>query len=80
MMFERMKDYKRILLNLQKVAHEVSSGLGAQVSVQRRHSQAGIIKRCCLLPRPKIIFDITGVSRIFDIYDTETAALDSFPV
>ncbi len=79
MMFERMKEHKRILLNLQKVVNVDSSGLGALVSVQQhQHNQAGAIKLCCLQPRPKIIFDITRVSRIFDIFDTETAALESF--
>lgn len=80
MMFERMKEHKRILLNFQKVGHVDSAGLGALVSVQQRqqHDQAGTIKLCCLQPRPKIIFDITRVSRIFEIFDTETAALESF--
>ena len=79
MMFERMKEHKRILLNLQKVVNVDSSGLGALVSVQQHlHNQAGAIKLCCLQPRPNIIFDITRVSRIFDIFDTETAALESF--
>ncbi len=79
MMFERMKEHKRILLDLHQVGHVDSSGLGALVLVQQRqHNQAGSIKLCCLQPRPKIIFDITRVSRIFDIFDTETAALEAF--
>lgn len=80
MMLERMKKHKQILLNLQQVGHVDSTGLGALVLVQQRqqHSQAGVIKLCCLQPRPKIIFNITRVSRIFDIFDTETAALESF--
>ena len=76
MMIERMKEHKLILQNLQKEVDVDSPGLGAPVSVQQhQHNQAGAIRLCCLQPCLEIIFGITGVSRIFD---TETAALESF--
>ena len=78
-MFERLKDSKQIILNLQKMEHVDSSGLGALVSVlQWVNTNGGTLKLCCLQPRPKIVFDITKVFRIFEIYGTEAEALASF--
>ena len=78
-MFERLKESKRVLFNLEKMEHVDSSGLGALVSVlQWMNGNGGVIKLCCLQPRPKIVFDITKVYRIFDIYATEAEALASF--
>ena len=78
-MFERLRDSKRVLLNLQKMEHVDSSGLGALVSIlQWMNGNGGVIKLCCLQPRPRIVFDITKVCRIFDIYDTEADALAAF--
>ena len=59
-MFERLRDSKRVLLNLQKMEHVDSSGLGALVSIlQWMNGNGGVIKLCCLQPRPRIVFDIT---------------------
>ena len=80
-MFERLKDARQVLFNLEKMEHVDSSGLGALVSIlQWLNSNSKILKLCCLQPRPKIVFDITKVCRIFDIYDTEEQALAAFPV
>lgn len=78
-MFERLKESKRVVLNLQKMEHVDSSGLGALVSIlQWINGNGGSLKLCCLQPRPKIVFDITKVHRIFEIYNTEAEALASF--
>ena len=78
-MFERLRESKRVLFNLEKMEHVDSSGLGALVSVlQWMNGNGGVIKLCCLQPRPKIVFDITKVCRIFDIYATEAEALAAF--
>lgn len=78
-MFERLKESKQIVFNLQKMEHVDSSGLGALVSVlQWVNSNGGALKLCCLQPRPKIVFDITKVYRIFEVYDTEQEALAAF--
>ena len=78
-MFERLKESKQIVFNLQKMEHVDSSGLGALVSVlQWVNSNGGALKLCCLQPRPKIVFDITKVHRIFEIYNTEAEALAAF--
>lgn len=78
-MFDRLKDSKQILFNLKNMEHIDSSGLGALVSIlQWMNSNAGSVKLCCLQPRPRIVFDITKVCRIFEIYDTEKEALEAF--
>ena len=78
-MLERLKDAKQILFNLKGMEHVDSSGLGALVSIlQWENTNAGTVKLCCLQPRPKIVFDITKVYRIFEIYDTEEAAMEAF--
>ena len=80
-MFERLKESqsKRIIFNLQKMEHVDSSGLGALVSIlQWVNSNGGSLKLCCLQPRPKIVFDITKVYRIFEVYNTEQEALAAF--
>lgn len=78
-MFERLRDSKQVLFNLEKMEHVDSSGLGALVSIlQWMNSNSRTVKLCCLQPRPKIVFDITKVYRIFEIYDTEAEALAAF--
>ena len=78
-MFDRLRDSKRVLMDLSKMSHIDSSGLGALVSVlQWINSAGGSLKLSGLQPRPKIVFDITKVYRVFDIYDTEEAALAAF--
>ncbi len=78
-MLERLKDQKSIIFDLKRMQHIDSSGLGALVSVlQWVNSNGGVIKLACLQPRPKIVFDITKVYRVFEIYDTVEAALLSF--
>ena len=78
-MFERLRDCRQVLFNLEKMEHVDSSGLGALVSIlQWMNSNSRIVKLCCLQPRPRIVFDITKVYRIFEIYDTEAEALAAF--
>ena len=78
-MFERLKGHKYILFNLKNMSHIDSSGLGALVSIlQWVYSNGGMIKLCCLQSRPKIVFDITKVYRVFDICATEEDALEAF--
>ena len=78
-MMDRLKDQKAIIFDLKMMQHIDSSGLGALVSVlQWVNSNGGVIKLACLQPRPKIVFDITKVYRVFEIYDTVEAAQLSF--
>lgn len=76
---ERVGDTKNILLDLSRMSHIDSSGLGAMVFLlQKVTASGGAMKLACLQARPRIIFDITKVYRVFEIYDTVEAALKSF--
>ncbi|MBO4305026.1 MAG: STAS domain-containing protein [Lentisphaeria bacterium] len=78
-MFERLKDSRKVLFDLKGMEHIDSSGLGAIVSLlQWKNTNGGSIKLCCLQPRPRIVFEITKVYRIFDIYDTAEEAMKAF--
>jgi len=78
-MFDRLRDSKRVLMDLRKMGHIDSSGLGALVSVlQWVNSNGGALKLFGLQSRPKIVFDITKVYRVFEIFETEEEALASF--
>jgi len=78
-MFEHLKDHKSVLFDLTRMVHVDSSGLGVLVTIlQRVNSHGGSVKLACLQPRPRIVFDITKIYRVFDIYDTVDAALASF--
>ena len=66
---------------MSKMTHIDSSGLGALVSIlQWINTRGGVIKLACVQPRPKIVFEITKVYRVFEIYDTVADALASFSV
>ena len=68
-----------ILLDLSKMSHIDSSGLGSLVFLlQKAQSWNGTVKLACIQPRPRIIFEITKVYRVFDSYDTGKAAMESF--
>lgn len=70
---------ENILLDLSQMSHIDSSGLGSLVFLlQKAQSWNGTVKLACIQPRPRIIFDITKVYRVFDIYDTVEAAMESF--
>lgn len=76
---DRVGNTKNILFDLSKMSHIDSSGLGAMVFLlQKASAVGGTVKLACLQARPRIIFDITKVFRVFEIYDTVDVALKSF--
>lgn len=78
-MSERLKDCRNVLFNLKDLEHIDSSGLGVIVSLlQWKNTEGGSIILCCLKPRLRIVFDITKVCRIFDIYNTEAEGVAAF--
>ena len=78
-MFNRIAGQKKVVFDLSKMTHIDSSGLGVLVSIlQWLNANGGVMKLACLQPRPKIVFDITHVCRVFEIYDTVEAAVASF--
>ncbi|MEE9554824.1 MAG: STAS domain-containing protein [candidate division Zixibacteria bacterium] len=69
----------KLILNMESVDFINSSGLGALVSILKdTRSSRGSIKITNLAPYVKEIFDITQLSNIFDICDTDELAKSKF--
>jgi len=67
----RMKDGCNVLFDLAKMVHIDSSGLGVLVQIlQKAKAGGGRMVLAALQPGPKIVFDITKVSRVFEIVPT----------
>ena len=63
-----MADGDSVLFDLKGMDHIDSSGLGTLVQIlQKAKHGGGNVVRAGIRPEPKIIFDITKVSRVFDI-------------
>ena len=67
----RMAEGDNVLFDLGKMTHIDSSGLGVLVQVlQKAKAGGGRVVLAALQPGPKIVFDITKVSRVFEIVPT----------
>ena len=67
----KMDDGTNVLFDLGKMVHIDSSGLGVLVQVlQKAKAGGGKVILAALQPGPKIVFDITKVSRVFEIVPT----------
>ena len=64
----KISDGTNVLFDLGKMVHIDSSGLGVLVQVlQKVKAGGGKVVLAALQPAPKIVFDITKVSRVFEI-------------
>ena len=67
----KMSDGTNVLLDLGRMVHIDSSGLGVLVQIlQKAKAGGGKMIIAALQPGPKIVFDITKVSRVFEIVPT----------
>jgi len=67
----RMTEGTNVLFDLSNMVHIDSSGLGVLVQVlQKAKAGGGKVVLAALQPGPKIVFDITKVSRVFEIVPT----------
>ena len=67
----RITDGTNVLFDLSRMVHIDSSGLGVLVQVlQKAKAGGGKVVLAALQPGPKIVFDITKVSRVFEIVPT----------
>ncbi len=79
MLLSSTKTSNQILLDLSQMNYIDSSGLGAIVFAHQEIThQGGQLKIASLQPKPRVVFDITKVYRIFDIYDDVETAISSF--
>ena len=76
---EQVAASPNILCDLSEMTHIDSFGLGVLVrALQACKSAGGSCRLACLQPHPRIVFDITKVFRVFDIYDTVEEAEKAF--
>ena len=67
----KLHDGINVLFDLSSMVHIDSSGLGVLVQVlQKVKAGGGKVILAALQPGPKIVFDITKVSRVFEIVPT----------
>ena len=67
----QMDDGTNVLFDLSEMVHIDSSGLGVLVQVlQKAKAGGGKVVLAALQSGPKIVFDITKVSRVFEIVPT----------
>ena len=70
---------KKIILNLQNVTYIDSSGLGTLVATfHTARSQGATLKLANLGAKFKEVLQVTKLMTVFDTYDSETAAIQSF--
>ena len=70
---------KSVHINLEKIEFINSSGLGSLVSIMKEtRLNKGRLTLSNMESYVKEIFDITQLSHIFEIYDTEEEAIKSF--
>lgn len=70
----------QLLINLEKVAYMDSAGIGALMSCFQQASAAGgTVKLLNPLKRVYDVLQLVKLDTVFEIFQDEAAALDSFP-
>ena len=73
------KRHTRVIIAMEQVEFLDSSGLGALVACLRKAKEKkGDIKISGLTPEVRSIFDMTRVSRLFEIYPDTSSAMKAF--
>ncbi len=66
---------KELVVNLEKVDYLDSTALGVLIGgLKRMRERDGNMVLVCPSPRIRRVFEITGLDKIFDMYDTEDEA------
>jgi anti-sigma B factor antagonist len=74
------QDRKQIILNMGQVSYIDSAGLGALVaSYTSAKNQGAALKLVNLGQKFREVLQVTKLLTVFDVYDTEQAAISSFP-
>ncbi len=72
-------NHKKIVLNMSNVSYIDSAGLGTLVATfHSARSQGGTLKLCNLGAKFKEVLQVTKLMTVFDVYDSDTAAVQSF--
>lgn len=68
-----------VVFDLSQMTHIDSLGIGVLVTILRKCKEnGGIARLACIQPHPRIVFDITKVFKIFEIYDSVFECEQSF--
>jgi len=69
----------RLVVDFEKLEYISSSGLRVFLAaLKKTRKQQGDIKLACMKPFIKEVFDIAGFSQLFNIFDTQEAAVSGF--
>ena len=72
-------NHKKVVLNMSNVTYIDSAGLGTLVATfHGARSQGGTLKLCNLGAKFKEVLQVTKLMTVFDVYDNEAAAVQSF--
>ncbi len=67
----------KLVFNLQGISFIDSSGLGALISCLRQaHQRQGVVKLCGLNQEVRLVFEVTRLHKVFDIFQDEACALE----
>lgn len=70
---------KKLLVNFEHVAFLSSATLGKLISLSKRASKVDTaLKFCSIRPDLLQVFEMTGLTKVFDIHDDQESALQSF--
>jgi anti-sigma B factor antagonist len=70
---------RSVILDFSGVSFMDSPGLGAVLAcVRMTHDNGGVLSVCCVSRTVKTLFELVRLDRLVKIYETETAALESF--
>ena len=74
-----LNDYKKFVFDCSELDFIDSSGLGALLSCLKNATKAqGDLYIANLLPKPRMLFEITRAYKVFDVFDDLDAAIASF--
>ena len=69
---------RELIVNLTKVDYLDSTALGVLIGgLKRMREREGNMVLICPSPRIRRVFEITGLDKIFDIYNTEQESLEA---
>jgi stage II sporulation protein AA (anti-sigma F factor antagonist) len=70
------KAIKHLILNMADVEYMSSSGFRVMIALLRKLKDLkGSLKICCVRPAVKRIFDVIELTTLFDMFETEEAAI-----
>lgn len=71
--------HRQLLLNFGNVQYLSSAALGKLINLKKKVGAVkGKLKLCCIHPDLLEVFKITRLDQVFEIYDEEQEALDSY--